>query len=75
VLVRLAGGEMRGIDGLNQVPRSYRENSGIPDVYERAAIPGVPAALASALEQHGTWPLARVLEPAIALGRKRLHPY
>jgi len=67
VLVRLAGGEMRGIDGLNQVPRGYRENSGIPDVYERAAIPGVPAALASALEQHGTWPLARVLEPAIAL--------
>ena len=67
VLVRLAGGEMRGIDGLNQVPRSYRENSGIPDVYERAAIPGVPAALASVLAQHGTWPLARVLEPAIAL--------
>ena len=67
VLVRAPGGDLRGIDGLNQVPRSYRENSGIPDVYERAAIPGVPAALAAALAQHGTWPLARVIEPAIAL--------
>jgi gamma-glutamyltranspeptidase / glutathione hydrolase len=67
VLVRAADGTLSGIDGLNQVPRGYRENSGIPDVYERAAIPGVPAALASALAQHGTWPLARVLEPAIAL--------
>ena len=27
----------------------------------------MPAALASALAQHGTWPLARVIEPAIAL--------
>ena len=67
VLVRAPGGEMHGIDGLNQVPKSYRENSGIPDAYERAAIPGVPAALASVLAQHGTWPLARVIEPAIAL--------
>jgi gamma-glutamyltranspeptidase/glutathione hydrolase len=67
VLVRAPNGEMIGIDGLNQVPKSYREGSGIPDVYERAAIPGVPAALASALAQFGTWPLARVIAPAIEL--------
>ena len=67
VLVRATDGTIRGIDGLNQVPKGYKADSGIPDVYERAAIPGVPAALASALAQHGTWPLARVIEPAIAL--------
>ena len=67
VLVRLPSGEMRGIDGLNQVPHGYKENSGIPDVYDRAAIPGVPAALASVLAQHGTWPLSRAIGPAIAL--------
>jgi gamma-glutamyltranspeptidase/glutathione hydrolase len=67
VLVRAVDGTSRGIDGLNQVPKSYRADSGIPDVYERAAIPGVPAALASALAQHGTWPLARVIAPAIEL--------
>lgn len=67
VLVRGPDGSMSGIDGLNQVPQGYRENSGIPDVYERAAIPGVPAALAAVLQNHGTWPLARVIEPAIAL--------
>ena len=67
VLVRAPDGSTTGIDGLNQVPQSYRENSGIPDVYERAAIPGVPAALAAVLQKHGTWPLARVIEPAIAL--------
>jgi gamma-glutamyltranspeptidase/glutathione hydrolase len=67
VLVRAADGTLAGIDGLNQVPRGYRENSGIPDVYERAAIPGVPSALAAALAKHGTWPLARVIEPAIGL--------
>ena len=67
VLVRVPTGEMHGIDGLNQVPKSYRENSGVPDVYERAAIPGVPAALTSALARYGRWPLARVIEPAVAL--------
>jgi gamma-glutamyltranspeptidase/glutathione hydrolase len=70
VLVRSSDGEIRGIDGLNLVPKGYRQNSGIPDVYERAAIPGVPAALASALAQHGSWPLARVIQPAIDLAER-----
>lgn len=67
VIIRQPDGTIVGIDGLNQVPSIYKQNSGIPEVYERAAIPGVPAALAQALATHGTWPLARVLEPAIQL--------
>jgi len=67
LIVRGPDGAVLGIDGLNQVPRGYRQNSGIPAVYERVAIPGVPAALAAALAARGTWPLARVIAPAIAL--------
>lgn len=70
VLLRLPDGTVHGIDGLNQVPAGYRANSGIPDVYDRAAIPGVPAALGGALARHGSWPLARVLAPAIALAEQ-----
>ena len=69
-LVRLPDGTVAGLDGLNQVPPGYKPNSGIADVYERAAIPGVPATLATALARHGTWPLARVLAPAIALAEQ-----
>jgi len=67
ILLREPDGTVVGIDGLNQVPTIYKEKSGLPEPYERATIPGVPAALAHALETHGTWPLARVLQPAIDL--------
>lgn len=67
ILLRDPDGTITGIDGLNQVPSIYREKSGVPLPYERAAIPGVPAALAHALETHGTWTLARVMQPAIDL--------
>ena len=67
ILLRQPDGTIVGIDGLNQVPSIYKEGSGIPAPYERAAIPGVPAALAQLLATHGTWPLARVLQPAIDL--------
>jgi gamma-glutamyltranspeptidase / glutathione hydrolase len=66
IVVRTAGGELSGIDGLNQVPRSYREGVA-PAGYDRAAIPGVPAALARLHAEHGSWPMARLLEPAIRL--------
>jgi gamma-glutamyltranspeptidase/glutathione hydrolase len=69
-LVRLPDGTVAGLDGLNQVPAGYKPNSGVADVYERAAIPGVPATFATALARHGTWPLARVLAPAIALAEQ-----
>src|SRR5687768_5122254 len=45
IVIRTPRGEVYGIDGLNQVPRSFRD--GAPDGYGNAAIPGVPAALAS----------------------------
>jgi gamma-glutamyltranspeptidase/glutathione hydrolase len=67
LIIRTPDGELHGIDGLNQVPRAYKANSGLPPGYERAATPGMPAALARALADHGTWPLARVLAPAIRL--------
>lgn len=67
ILMRQPDGTVIGIDGLNQVPSIYTQNSGIPEPYERAALPGVPAALAQVLEAHGTWSLARTLEPAIRL--------
>jgi gamma-glutamyltranspeptidase/glutathione hydrolase len=67
ILLRQPDGTIVGIDGLNQVPSIYAQNSGAPAPYERAAIPGVPAALAHALATHGTWTLARVIQPAIDL--------
>ncbi len=67
ILVRQPDGTVIGIDGLNQVPSNYKQNSGVPEPYERVAIPGVPAALAQVLAAHGTWSLARTLEPAIRL--------
>ena len=69
IILREPDGTVHGLDGLNQVPRSYRAKSGIPPVYERVAIPGVPAALAAALARHGTWSLARVIAPAITLAQ------
>ncbi len=66
-IVRQPDGSITGVDGLNQVPAGYKEKSGLPDVYERIAVPGVPATLAYLLERYGTLPLATVLEPAIRL--------
>ena len=65
ILLRTKDGEVVGIDGLNQVPRSYRANSGIPAGYETAAIPGHPAALLQLLERFGTMSRAQVMAPAI----------
>lgn len=69
-IVRQPDGSITGVDGLNQVPAGYKEKSGLPDVYERIAVPGVPATLAYLLERHGTLPLAAVLEPAIRLAEE-----
>jgi gamma-glutamyltranspeptidase / glutathione hydrolase len=65
-LIRTPDGEVVGIDGITQVPWSYEENVAPPG-YDRAAIPGVPAALGEMLERFGTWPIDRVLQPAIRL--------
>jgi gamma-glutamyltranspeptidase/glutathione hydrolase len=68
MVIRTAEGEVYGIDGLNQVPRSFR--AGAPPGYATAAIPGVPAALAHAVEKYGTWSLADIIAPAIELAEK-----
>jgi gamma-glutamyltranspeptidase / glutathione hydrolase len=65
LVLRTPAGEIVAIDGLNQVPHGYRAGSGIPDAYDRAAIPGLPAALLLALERYGTMSRAQVLAPAI----------
>ncbi len=65
IMIRTADGEYHGIDGLNQVPRSFRD--GAPAGYATSAIPGVPAALAYMVEKYGTWPLSRIMAPAIRL--------
>ncbi|HUF51779.1 MAG TPA: gamma-glutamyltransferase [Longimicrobiales bacterium] len=65
IVLRTRDGEIFAVDGLNQVPRGYRANSGIPDAYERAAIPGQPAALLLVLERYGTMSRQQVMAPAI----------
>jgi gamma-glutamyltranspeptidase / glutathione hydrolase len=66
IVVRTAGGAVSGIDGLNQVPLGYREGVA-PEGYDRVAIPGVPAALARLHSEHGSWPMGRLMAPAIRL--------
>jgi gamma-glutamyltranspeptidase / glutathione hydrolase len=65
MVLRLPGGEIVAIDGLNQVPTGYRAQAGSPDGYDRAAIPGLPAALLHALDRHGTMSARQVLAGAI----------
>ena len=68
IMIRTPDGRYYGIDGLNQVPRSFRE--GAPAGYGNAAIPGVPAALTHMVERYGTWPLSRIMAPAIRLAEE-----
>jgi gamma-glutamyltranspeptidase / glutathione hydrolase len=65
MVLRLPSGEIVAIDGLNQVPAGYRAQTGIPDGYDRAAVPGLPAALLHALERYGTMSRQQVLAAAI----------
>jgi gamma-glutamyltranspeptidase/glutathione hydrolase len=72
MLIRTAGGAYVGVDGTTEVPAGYpRGELPFDDDgawgYRTVAIPGTVAALAVAQAAHGTWPLARVLAPAIAL--------
>jgi gamma-glutamyltranspeptidase / glutathione hydrolase len=69
IVVRTAEGVVSGIDGLNQVPGGYREGVA-PDGYDRAAIPGVPAALARLHAEHGSWTMERLMAPAIRLAEQ-----
>jgi gamma-glutamyltranspeptidase/glutathione hydrolase len=73
LLVRTPAGAYYGIDGGTAVPAAYPPGAVPPAEsaygYRTIGVPGTVAALSSALERHGTWPLARVLAPAIDLAR------
>jgi len=70
MVIRTPDGEVFGIDGLNQVPMGYEDGTDVASGFGRAAVPGVPAALVRAQEEHGSWPLARVMEGAIRLAEE-----
>lgn len=74
ILIRMAGGRAVAIDGSSFVPRNpdleglraidaLGQDWGAPTI----AVPTAPAALALALDRHGTMTLKRVLAPAIVL--------
>jgi N-acyl-D-amino-acid deacylase len=72
ILIRTRDGEFIGVDGGTEVVAGFDPNRmpPAPDPsmgYGTVAVPGTVAALAGALEAYGTWPLSRVLAPAIAL--------
>jgi gamma-glutamyltranspeptidase/glutathione hydrolase len=73
LLIRSADGKFHGIDGGTSIPAAYVPgtvpSSDTAHGYKTIGVPGTPAALALALERHGTFTLARVLRPAIALAR------
>jgi gamma-glutamyltranspeptidase/glutathione hydrolase len=72
LLVRTSDGAVAAIDGTTEVPVSYRGGPADDEDaygYGTIAVPGTVAALAAALRTHGTWPLARILAPAIALAQ------
>jgi gamma-glutamyltranspeptidase/glutathione hydrolase len=73
LLIRARDGSFHGIDGGTSVPASYPSGAA-PEGddahgYKTIGVPGTPAALAQALEQHGTISLAQALQPAIELAR------
>jgi gamma-glutamyltranspeptidase / glutathione hydrolase len=71
ILIRTPSREFAGFDGTTQVPSHYPSGATAADEaaygYGTIGIPGTVAALAAALEGHGTMSLARVLEPSIRL--------
>ena len=74
ILLRTAVGDIHAIDATTQVPRSYPVDSVPPasasSGYGMVGIPGTVAGLTKALEEHGSWPLERVMEPAIELAEQ-----
>jgi len=71
IVIRTPAGAVHGIDGLNTVPASYAEG-GAPG-YDRAAVPGVVAALTRLHDEYGSLPLTTVMAPAIRLAEEGFH--
>ena len=70
ILIRLADGAVIGIDGATQAPLRVDEPADLGHGYRTIPVPGAPAALEEMLAEHGTLPLAQVLEPAIRLAEE-----
>lgn len=67
ILVRTAQGSFHGIDATTQAPDTYDPDTA-PQAgygYPTVGLPGAVAGLARLLDEHGTLPLATVMEPAI----------
>lgn len=71
MLLRMADGTVRGIDGTTQVPAIYDASTAPQGEHGHGAvgIPGTVAALTRALTEHGTLPLATVVRPALEFAR------
>ena len=74
ILIRTASADIAAIDATTQVPQNYPIDSVPPATasggYGMIGVPGTVAGLARALDLHGSWPLERVLEPAIELAEE-----
>ncbi len=72
ILMRTPTGDVVGLDGTTEVPLAYPGGVSDEDAYGYVTIgiPGTVAVLAAALERRGSWPLARVLAPAIRLAEE-----
>jgi gamma-glutamyltranspeptidase/glutathione hydrolase len=68
ILIRTPDGEHHGIDGTTQAPITYDPDTALQASYGYATVgvPGVPAGLLRALEEHGTLSRNVVMAPAIA---------
>jgi gamma-glutamyltranspeptidase/glutathione hydrolase len=67
ILVRTPDGDVHGIDGTTQAPWDY-DYTTAPQASFGYAVIGIPGALAGLIklhEDHGSLPLARVMQPAI----------
>ena len=67
ILVRAADGSFHGIDATTQAPDTYDPDTA-PQAgygYPTVGLPGAVAGLTRLVDEHGTLPLATVMEPAI----------
>jgi len=72
ILIRLPGGDVRGIDATTQAPWSYdAETAPTGDYgYPQIGVPGAVAGLTRLLEEHGSLSLETVMAPAIRLAEE-----
>lgn len=73
MLIRNADGSIVGFDGGTEVPRLIPETIEVDETaggYAAIGIPGTVSALVTAAREHGTLPLAQLVQPAIDLAER-----